>query len=93
MKTRDEIVKEKILIAHKHVFILYKTDAWHRNQEILGVFRTISDAMEGIKEVVIQEGENLSDDDLYNLDTIRQTQGYSGFGEFVVEEVELNKIL
>jgi hypothetical protein len=76
----------------KTVTILYATDSRHNNKELLGVFTTKGNAIKAAEEKAAQEDEKLSDDDLYNLERINQTQGYSGFGEFMLEEVELNKL-
>ena len=75
------------------VTILYRSDAWHNNKEMLGVFTTKGNAINAAQQLALDEDEDLSIDDIYNLNNINQTQGYSGFGEFVVEEIEINKII
>jgi hypothetical protein len=59
---------------------------------MIGIFTTKGNAIKAAEEKAAQEDEKISDDDLYNLERINQTQGYMGFGEFMIEEVELNKL-
>lgn len=74
--------------------IIYKTDNYHSyaSRDILGI------CVEGgyidiIKQQIEKEGEKLSEDDEYNLANIKQTQGYSGEGEFVLEWFETDELL
>ena len=72
------------------MYILYKTDTQHSfgSRDVLG----FSQFVEGIISLCLQqaekENEKISDDDLYNLNHIKQTQGYEGEGEFDYEEIE-----
>jgi hypothetical protein len=59
---------------------------------MIGIFTTKGNAIKAAEEKAAQEDEKISDDDLYNLERINQTQGYMGFGEFMIEEIELNKL-
>lgn len=65
---------------------------YHNNKEFRGVFTTKGNAIKAIQEIATQEEETISENDLYNLETINQTQFYMGFGEFMIEEVELNRL-
>jgi hypothetical protein len=76
----------------KTVTVLYTADSRHNNKEMIGIFTTKGNAIKAAEEKAAQEDEKISDDDLYNLERINQTQGYMGFGEFMIEEVELNKL-
>ena len=76
----------------KTVTVLYTSDSRHNNKEMIGIFTTKGNAIKAAEEKAAQEDEKISDDDLYNLERINQTQGYMGFGEFMIEEIELNKL-
>ena len=76
----------------KTVTVLYTSDSRHNNKEMIGIFTTKGNAIKAAEEKAAQEDEKISDDDLYNLERINQTQGYMGFGEFMIEEVELNRL-
>ncbi len=76
----------------KTVTVLYTADSRHNNKEMIGIFTTKGNAIKAAGEKAAQEDEKISDDDLYNLERINQTQGYMGFGEFMIEEVELNRL-
>jgi hypothetical protein len=76
----------------KKVTVLYTCDLHHNNKELIGVFTTKGNAIKATHEKASQEDEFISEDDLYNLERINQTQGYTGFGEFIIEELELNKL-
>jgi hypothetical protein len=76
----------------KTVTVLYTADSRHNNKEMIGIFTTKGNAIKAAEEKAAQEDEKISDDDLYNLERINQTQGYMGFGEFMIEEVELNRL-
>ena len=40
-----------------------------------------------------KKDKEISEEQLWNLSTLKQTQGYSGEGEFQFEEVQLNTLL
>lgn len=77
------------------VFLVYKTDAWHSyaSRDIIGIGTTLRESFSIILKQVEKEGEDLSDDDKYNLSNIKQTQGYNGEGEFQIEPVNTNELL
>jgi hypothetical protein len=79
------------------VYLLYKTDIWHTSdsKELIGVATSPAAVIEMCKEFAKKEGEIISEDDLYNLEHIKQTQNYQGeaAGEFLYEEIETNVLL
>lgn len=79
----------------KKIYIAYKTDAWHsyHSRDIIGVCTTFKNAVSICKKQAKKEGEKISNDELFNLNNIKQTQGYDGDGEFQIEEVEKNALL
>ena len=79
----------------KEVYIVYKTDTHHSyaSRDILGVCDEFTSVIELIYKQVDKEGGELGLDQEYNLESIHQTQGYSGEGEFQIETVETNKLL
>lgn len=76
------------------MYILYKTDKHHSkaDRELLGVCKTIRDVIKMCKEVADLEEEIFTEDDVRSISDLSQTQGYSGCGEFLAIEVELNKL-
>lgn len=84
------------------VILIYKTDAWHSyaSRDLIACTTaqpawdlTMSRIVALCKLQAKKEGEKLNEDDLYNIKHIRQTQGYSGEGEFVWEEIETDALL
>ena len=77
------------------VFIAYKTDTWHSyaSRDLLGASEDLAGAIALVSQKVKKEGEQLFADDLFNLSNIKQTQNYTGEGEFDIEEVTLNELL
>ena len=78
------------------MFLVYKTDRWHTSTsyELIAISDTKKKAIKLIKDMASRDDEkNLSEDDIYNLEHINQTQGYTGAGEFLINEVEKNKLL
>lgn len=78
----------------KDVFLVYKTDAWHSyaSRDLIGCATTKSKAVSLCVLQVEKEQEIISEDDLFNLNNINQTQGYKGEGEFVIETISVNKL-
>lgn len=78
-----------------HIFAVYKTDSWHsyNSRDTIGMCTTKEHVMRVIKQQVKKESQKLDEDDIYNLNNISQTQGYSGDGEFHFEMIETNKLL
>ncbi len=71
----------------KTIFIIYKTDSHHSyaSRDTIGLAETKERAISICKEQAKKEGERLSKDQLFNLNNISQTQGYSGEGEFALK--------
>jgi hypothetical protein len=75
------------------IYLVYKTDAWHTtdSKELIACCDTKKKAIRLIKQIADKDdNEKLSEDDIYNLEHINQTQGYAGSGEFLIEEIEKN---
>lgn len=79
----------------EEVWMVYKTDPWHSyaSRDLLGVGTSKANAIELVNQQVKKEGETLSEDEAFNIQNINQTQGYSGEGEFHMEQVSVNTLL
>lgn len=79
----------------KEVFIVYKTDNHHTyaSMDLLGASGTMPGAIKLVLEQTKKEDEQLSDDDMRNLRNIMQTQGYQGYGEFVIVKLKMDELL
>lgn len=77
------------------IFLVWSTDNHHtqHSKELLGVCTSKFTAINLIQDVAKEEDETISQDDLYNLENINQTQNYEGYGEFTIEEQPLDTIL
>ncbi len=77
------------------VFLVYKTDNLHsyNSRDIIGVATREAKAIVICKLQARKEGWKLTEDQLFNLNNSKQTQGYSGEGEFQIEQVEKNVLL
>ena len=77
------------------IYLVYKTDGWHSyaSRDLIGVVTSKEKVIKICKQQAKKEGEIISKDQLFNLNNISQTQGYSGEGEFDFEEVEKNILL
>ena len=77
------------------VFLVYKTDAWHSyaSRDLIGVGNTILSAMALCVQQSRKENTKINGDQLWNLENLKQTQGYNGEGEFVIEEVNTDNLL
>lgn len=77
------------------IIIVYETDNWHSraSMNVIAVCTNKKKAISLIKKYAKEQGEKISSDDLYLLNTINQTQGFSGSGEFHMEEHEKNVLL
>ncbi|HTN09214.1 hypothetical protein [Agriterribacter sp.] len=77
------------------MFLLYKTDTWHSyaSRDLLAVCTTKPQVLRLCRLQALKENETLTSDDIFNLHTICQTQGYTGEGEFHFEEVKVNTLL
>lgn len=77
------------------IYMVYKTDAHHSytSRDLIGVATFKSTAIIMCTKKAILEDEEISLEQLDLLITINQTQGYKGDGEFVIEPIEVNKLL
>jgi hypothetical protein len=77
------------------VYLVYKTDVHHSyaSRDIIGVATTESMAVAICTEHAERAGEPLEGDAFWNLAHLKQTQGYSGEGEYQYEEVVTDTIL
>lgn len=95
---RGKAVKTNIPIPPKEdarTFLLYKTDSRHSyaSRDLIGVATSKEKVIALCKQQAKKEGEKFDSDQLFNLNNISQTQGYSGHGEFHFEEVKTNILL
>lgn len=77
------------------VFIVYKTDLWHsyESRDLIGIGTSIISALAICYQQAKKEGSKISDGEAWNLENLKQTQGYDGEGEFVIEEVQTDTLL
>ena len=78
----------------KTVFCVYKTDSWHSyaSRDLIGIATSKEKAISLCHKQARKEHTRISSEQVYNLNNINQTQGYSGNGEFDIEENELDKL-
>lgn len=79
----------------KEVFIVYKTDGHHSyaSRDVIGIASSAVNAVALCEQQAKKEGDTISDEQSWYLHHIKQTQGYSGEGEFQFEEVKINVLL
>ncbi|MFT3946170.1 MAG: hypothetical protein QM763_04275 [Agriterribacter sp.] len=77
------------------MFILYRTDVWHtyKSRDLIAVCTTQKHLIKICKTIAQNDNTKLSEDDMYCLNYLKQTQGYTGTGELVYEEIKQNTIL
>jgi len=77
------------------MIVVYRTDVHHsyQSRDLIGITSDQYTAIDIIEQQVKKDGEKLSEDDLYNLNHIKQTQKYNGEGEFMFEYVETDVLL
>lgn len=78
----------------RKTYLVYETDAWHScsSRDVIGVCTTLRNCMKVIrKHIKVNEREKLSDDDKWNLENIKQTQGRET--NYFIEEVDKNVLL
>ena len=77
------------------IYLVYITDSYHSyaSRGLRGVYDTLPKAINAIKKnsKKIVGGKRLSEDDLFNLQNINQTQGHEGYFEWEIEAVTLNE--
>lgn len=74
------------------IYLVWSTDNHHthHSKQLLAVCTSKFQAITLIQDFAKEEDETISQDDLYNLEHINQTQNYEGYGEFVIEEQPLD---
>lgn len=79
----------------KKVFVVYKTDAQHSyaSRDVIAITDNYTHVEFLCQEQAKKEGDSIDKEQLWNLQNLKQTQGYSGEGEFQYEEVTLNVLL
>ena len=77
------------------VIAVYKTDAWHSyvSRDLIGIATDYAKAIIICHEQAKKECCEIGEDQSFNLMQIKQTQGYEGEGEFVIERLDLNTLL
>lgn len=77
------------------VFLVYKTDPHHSyaSRDIIGIATTPESAVKICQQQAHIEHEHIDTEQYHNLCNIKQTQGYSGDGEFQFEEVSTDTLL
>lgn len=76
------------------VTMIYKTDCHHSyaSRDIIGIVIN-TNPVHLIQEHIKKEGEELSEDDHFNLIHYKQTQGYNGEGEYQFEHITTDVLL
>ena len=77
------------------IFIVYKTDSWHSysSRDLIGICTSMEMALDLCKSKAKKESTKIDSDQLFNLRNIKQTQGYKGEGEFVIEPSETDILI
>lgn len=79
----------------KSIFLVYTTDCHHSqaSRDLIGCATTHENALKIIQSECENLGETLSEDSLYNLKHIKQTQGHEGEYEFLIDELQTDVLL
>lgn len=77
------------------VFVVYKTDAHHSyaSRDVIGIATTPEAAVKICQQQAHKEHETIDNEQYHNLCNLKQTQGYSGEGEFQFEEIVTDTLL
>lgn len=77
------------------IYLVYKTHSHHSyaSRDIIGIATTQARAITICKLQAEKEGDKINREQLFNLQTIKQTQGYKGAGEFQYESVNVDVLL
>lgn len=77
------------------MYLVYKTDNLHSfaSRDVIGVCTKIGIAYNVINQQAKKEGCGINTAQDHNLRSYKQTQGYRGDGEFVIEEVKTNILI
>ena len=76
-------------------YLVYKTDVHHSyaSRDLIGVADIKIHAIHICQTKAKREHEEIDEYQLWNLASLKQTQGYSGEGEFQFEGVQENVLL
>jgi hypothetical protein len=90
----DFSINHKSIIMEE-VFISYKTDTWHSyaSRDLIGASADLQGAIALCRMEAEKEGESFDSDQEYNINNIKQTQGYSGEGEFYIDQINLDELI
>jgi hypothetical protein len=79
----------------EEVYLVYKTDDCHSyaSRDIIGVATTKHRAVKICRAHAEKEGVEISEEQVYNLRAIKQTQGYEGDGEYQFEAIQTDTLL
>lgn len=77
------------------MYLLYKTDAQHSydSRDIIAAATSPINAILLAKQHANAEGEPITTEQLWNLQSFNQTQGYEGEGEYQFEHVQEDVII
>ena len=77
------------------VVVVYKTNSWHSyaSRDLIGIASDMHKAIQICKSQAKKEACKISKEQLFNLKNIKQTQGYSGEGEMLLEVVQVNTLV
>ena len=77
------------------MYIIYKTDVWHtfKSREMIAICTQKRYVLPIVRRQAENEDSKLDRDQISNLETILQTQGYEGPGEFLIEKIQANTLL
>ncbi len=69
------------------IFLLFKTDVWHTHdsKELIAIGTTLEGAINLAVFHAKVSGDELTQEQLGLLRTIKQTQGYCGEGEYLIQ--------
>lgn len=77
------------------IYLIYKTDKNHSysSRDVIAIAKTMNRAIGLVKRHAKEkEGKEIDADQFFNLINIKQTQGYAGDGEYVIDPCETNKL-
>ena len=71
------------------MYLVYKTNAWHNydSRVVIGLATSKEIAIEICTKYAENEFQTITEEQVFNLSNISQTQGYSGEGELEYEEI------
>lgn len=77
------------------VFLVYKTDVHHSyaSRDVIGIATSPAMAICICQEQARKEHGKINKEQLFNLTTLQQTQGYKGAGEFQFESITTDILL